>query len=81
MYEILLQTWKNVCQLLMQAYGEECMSRTQRYEWFKSFNEGRTSVSEDPRPGRHSTSTDDHHVERVREVIRGNRRFTIRESC
>jgi len=37
------------------------------------------SVGEDPRPGRPSTSTDDDHVEKVRAVIRGNRRLTIRE--
>jgi len=37
------------------------------------------SVGEDPRPGRTSTSTDDDHVERVRAVIHGNRRLTVRE--
>ena len=42
------------------------MSRTQRYEWFKRFKEGRMSVGEDPRPGRLSTSTNDDHVEGVR---------------
>ena len=37
------------------------------------------SVSEDPRPGRPSTSTNNDHVSRVRAVIRGNRRLTVRE--
>jgi hypothetical protein len=37
------------------------------------------SVTEDPWPKRHSTLTNDDHVERVRAVIRGNRRLTIRE--
>ena len=41
------------------------MSSTQCYKWFKSFKEGTTSVSENPRPGRPSTSTDNCHVERV----------------
>ena len=27
-------------QLLNQAYGEDCVSRTQCYEWFKRFKEG-----------------------------------------
>ena len=79
MCDILLQTWENICELLKQAYGGECMSRTQCYEWFKHLKEGRTSVSEDPRPERLSTSTDDCHVERVREVIRRNRCFIVRE--
>jgi len=57
------------------------MSRTQRYECFKHFKESRMSVGEDPRPGRPSTSTNDDHVERVRAVIRGNRRLTVREDA
>jgi hypothetical protein len=55
------------------------MSGTQCYEWFKCFKEGRTSVIKDPRPGQPSTSTDESHVERVHEVIRGNRCLTVRE--
>jgi len=38
-------------QFLNQAYGEDCMSRTQCYEWFQRFKEGRMSVGEDPRSG------------------------------
>ena len=37
------------------------------------------SVGEDPRPGRHSTSTSGDHVDRVGAVICGNRRLTVRE--
>jgi hypothetical protein len=37
------------------------------------------SVGVDPRPGRLSTSTNNDHVERVRVVIRGNRRLTVRD--
>jgi len=57
------------------------MSRTQCYEWFKRFKEGRITVGEDPRPGRTSTSSNDDHAERVRVVIRGNRRLTVREGA
>ena len=55
------------------------MSLTHCYEWFKHLKEGRMSVSEDPRPGKPSTSTDDNQVERVRAVIRGNRRLIVPE--
>ena len=55
------------------------MSRTQCYEWFKRFKEGRISVGEDPRPGRPFTSTKDDHVERVSAMIHENRRLTVRE--
>jgi hypothetical protein len=36
------------------------------------------SVSEDPRRGQTSTSTNDDYVERIRAVIRGNLRLTVR---
>jgi len=35
------------------------------------------SVSEDPRPGQPSTSTNNDHIERVCAVIQGNRRLTV----
>jgi hypothetical protein len=30
--------------LLMEVYGEECLSRTQVFEWFKGFKDGRGEV-------------------------------------
>jgi len=43
-------------QLFQQAYGENAMGRTQVFDWFRRFEEGRTSVESDPRLGRPSTS-------------------------
>jgi methylphosphotriester-DNA--protein-cysteine methyltransferase len=37
------------------------------------------SAGENPRPGRTPTSTNEDHVERVRAVIHGKRRLTVRE--
>jgi len=67
--------WK----MLQQAFGDECMSRTQCFEWYSSFKTGRTSIDEDPRSGRSSTSTDDIHIDAVHDLILQNRRLTIRE--
>ena len=69
------ETWK----MLQQAFGDECMSRTQCFEWYSHFKTGRTSIDEDPRIGRPSTSTDDVHIDAVRDLILQNRRLTIRE--
>jgi len=66
-------------QLFNQTYREDCMSRTQCYEWFKNFKEGRISVSEDPRPGQPSTATNNDHVETVHAVIHGNYCLNVRE--
>jgi hypothetical protein len=34
--------------MLQQAFGDECMSRTQCFEWYSRFKTGRTSIDEDP---------------------------------
>ena len=73
------KTFVKTFELLKQAYREERMSHTQCYECFKRFKEGRTSSVKTPRPGQPSTSTDNCYVERVCEVIRGNRRLTVQE--
>jgi len=71
------ETWK----MLQQAFGDECMSRTQCFEWYSRFKTGRTSIVEDPRSGRPSTSTDDVHINAVRHLILQNCRLTIRETA
>jgi len=65
--------------MLQQAYGEDCLSRTQYHEWYQLFKSGRTSIEDDPKSGRPSTSMDDDHVEKVLAVNRQNRRLTVRE--
>jgi len=65
--------------MLQRVYGEDCSSRTQCHEWYQRFKSGRTSVEDDPKSGRPSTSMDDDHVEKVLAVIRQNRRLTVRE--
>jgi transposase len=65
--------------MLQQAYGEDCLSRTQCYEWYQRIKSGRTSIEDDPKSGRPSSSTGDDHIEKVRSVIRENRRLTVRE--
>ena len=37
-------------------YGDQCLSRTQVFEWFKKFKEGRENVGNDPKSGRPSTA-------------------------
>jgi len=65
--------------MLQQAYGEDCLSRRQCHVWYQGFKSGRTSIEDDPKSGRPSTSMDDDHVEKVLAVIRKNRRLTVRE--
>ena len=66
-------------QMLQQSYGEDCLIRTQCHEWYQRFKSGRTSIEDDPKSGRSSTSMDDDNVEKVLAVIRQNCRLTVRE--
>jgi len=65
--------------ILQQPSGDECMSRTQCFEWYSRFKTGRTSIDEDPRSGRHPMSTDDVHIDAVLDLILQNRLLTLRE--
>jgi len=63
---------------LQRAYGEHSPSRAQVFRWNKSFLEGREQVEDEPRAGRTSTSKMDDYVERVRSLVRSDRRLTLR---
>ena len=41
------------------VYGEHCLSKSQVYEWYQRFRDGRTSISDDEHPGRLCVSDDE----------------------
>ena len=55
------------------------MSRSRCFEWHARFKSGRTSVEDDERSGRPSTSTSPDLVQEVERMVRLNRRITINE--
>ena len=62
-----------------QAYGEDAMGRTQKFDWFRRFKEGRTSIESDPSSGRPSTLRNVEMIAKVRTLVRNNRRLTVQE--
>jgi hypothetical protein len=72
-------TYTEAHEMMKNAYDDQCMSRTHCYECFKRFKDGRYSTYDEPRLGRPSTSCDYVHVAQVREIVRSNRRLTVRE--
>ena len=64
--------------LLKKVYGDECLSRTQVFEWFKRFKEGREEIGDDQCPGCPSTSKTDANIEKVSEIVRQNHHLSIR---
>ena len=64
--------------LLKKDYGDECLSHTQVVEWFKRFEEEREETRYDWRPGHPNTSKTEANIEKVSEIVRQNRRLSIR---
>ncbi|KOC58774.1 Putative uncharacterized protein FLJ37770, partial [Habropoda laboriosa] len=62
-----------------KAYGESCLSKTQTYEWYKAFKEGREEVQDLPRSGRPSTISTDENIEKIKKTVIENRRLSVRE--
>jgi len=80
--EILFEIGKNLYEDFSDVatgFGEDCLSRKQCYEWYHRFESGRTSIEDDSKSGRSSSSKGDVHIEKLRSVICENLRLTIRE--
>ncbi|KAJ8956905.1 hypothetical protein NQ318_014323 [Aromia moschata] len=51
--------------MLKEVYRIECLFRTQGFEWFKRFKEGRETIEDNPRIGWPSTSKTDENIEKI----------------
>jgi len=67
--------------MLQEAFGDNAMSQSKTFLWYKRFKDGRTSVDYDERSGRPSASTTPENLVRVREAILADRRQTIHDVC
>ncbi|XP_076661839.1 LOW QUALITY PROTEIN: protein GVQW3-like [Halictus rubicundus] len=65
--------------MLQKAYGKSCLSKTQTYEWYKAFKEGREEVQDLPRAGRPSMASTDENIEKIKKMVIDNRRLSVRE--
>ena len=65
--------------MLKTAFQEQAMGHSQTFQWFSRFKAGRTSTDDDERSGRPVSSSMPEMIERVRQIIREDRRRTIDE--
>ena len=63
--------------MLQKAFGDLSISQKNVYKWYKDFKEGRERVDDLDRPRQASTSTDEQHVNQIKELVHKNRRLTI----
>ena len=64
--------------MLVQVYGDSAMKKTAVYKWVKSFSERRERVTEEERSGRPATSRTEENIAKFRQIVRENRRLTVR---
>ena len=62
--------------MLRKAFGN---AQKNVYKRYKAFKEGRERVDDLERSERLSTSTDDQHVHKVKELVLKNRRLTVKD--
>jgi hypothetical protein len=67
--------------MLKEAFGEQALSQTRTFEWFKCFKVGQESVEDCKNSGRLPTCTTPEMIAKVCEVILEHRRQTIHEDC
>jgi len=65
-------------EMLVQVYRDSAMKKTAVYTWVKCFSEGRETVTNKERSGRPSTSRTEENIAKIRQIVRENRRLTVR---
>ena len=65
--------------MIQQSFGDQSLSRAQVFQWHARFKTGRTSVDDDERTGKPTSCTTPEIVSRIQELIRQDRRLTIRD--
>jgi len=68
-----------VHEMLQKAFKEEALSHTQVFEWSARFKRGEMSVEDHAHSGRPSTTRTNENVEKIRQKINKDRRYTTYE--
>jgi hypothetical protein len=64
---------------IVRVYGNEAMSCARCFEWDVRFKRGRTSLEDNERSGRPSTSSTPKNVETIRQIVHEDHRRTIKD--
>jgi transposase len=64
--------------MLVQVCGDNAMKKKTVCKWAKRFPEGRESVTDEKRSGRPATSRTEENIAKIRQIVRENRRRTVR---
>ena len=67
--------------MLQETFGDNAMSQSKTFLWYKRFKNGQMSGDNDVHSGRPSTSTTPENISEVREAILADGRQTIPDVC
>jgi histone-lysine N-methyltransferase SETMAR len=67
--------------MLQEAFRDNAMSQSKAFLWYKRFKDGQTSVDDDERSGRPSTSTTPENIAKVCKAILADCTQTIHDVC
>jgi transposase len=66
---------------LRDVYGDVCISASSVRRWVKHFKDRNTDIADQPRCGRQRTAATEGNKQKVDELIRQDRRITVRETA
>ena len=69
---------KDTIQMFEKTSGIRAMKKSQVYEWYGRFKNGKESINDEPQSGRPASITT-RHVTEIRKLLELDRRITIRE--
>ena len=64
--------------MMIQVYGDNCLSRSRVHEWYKRFSEGRESLEDDEHVGQPKFVITPNNIEKVREFIKREPKSSVR---
>jgi hypothetical protein len=68
-------------EMLLQVYGDNAMKKTAIYKWVTGFYKERENVTDEKRSGRPATSRTEEYIVKVCQIVRENRRLTVRSTA
>ena len=72
------KTFTKTHQMMKKVYGDDCLSRSRIYEWFKYFQEGREALEDDERLRRPRNVVNEENAKIVREFIKKEAKSSLK---